>query len=319
VAAGRLEIAIEVLKKIEDTFGKREDTTKRIQELHKQMLDYQKKSMSEMVTISIGEPADFDAPEMQQVAIKLVMGKSLKDALYSLAFGCNNLIQNYDHIESEAKQDMESYKTHFIPKAHIDQEGKTKAISGDGKDDLKEYMFKNTNFYQGWYGLNFIAPACNQICSEHDLKLDDLSFIFYDNSLIPKGREPIYARGLLAGLQGDLVVASHLLIPQLENSLRHILKLNGHITSDLGIQNDYTLGKVLELSDLEQVLAKETIFTLRCLLTESLGSNFRNEICHGLFDHHQFFAPQLAYLWWLILYLCLVPSYKNWVNENQEK
>jgi ABC-type Fe3+-citrate transport system substrate-binding protein len=43
VAAGRIESAIQAFRKIEDTFGKRQDTSERIQELHKHMLDYQQK------------------------------------------------------------------------------------------------------------------------------------------------------------------------------------------------------------------------------------------------------------------------------------
>lgn len=319
VAAGRLENALRVFKKIEDTFGKKQETSARIEELHKQMLDYQKKSMSNIFSIPLGEGEnnDFINPQIQQIAIDLVKEKSLYDALYSLAFR-SNLIQRFEDIQSEAKQDIESHKiSYLIPRVLVDEEGKTKAVGGS-EDALVECTFKIANFYQCYYGLNFIAPACNQICLEHNVSLDDLSFIVNENPFIPKGREPIYARGLIAGLQGDFVVAAHLLIPQLENSLRHILKLNGSITSHLQIQHDYTLGKVLELADLKQLLTEDTIFNLRCLLIESLGSNLRNEICHGLFDYHRFFAPEVLYLWWLTLYLCLIPSYSQWASETKE-
>ncbi|MBD1886379.1 DUF4209 domain-containing protein [Microcoleus vaginatus] len=318
VAAGRLENAIAVFRKIEDTFGKKQDTSDRIQDLHKQMLENQRVSMSLMVTIPIAKPQKFDDPEMQKVARDIVRGKPLRDALYSLAFGCK-LIRALADIQVEAKADKSS---HLIPRAFIDEEGKTKAISGDGEESLENSMFRIATFYQSWYALNFIVPACNQICSEHSVHLEDLSFVVVENPFIPKGREALYARGLLAGLQGDIVIAAHLLIPQLENSLRHILKQNDFITSHLTsamIQDDYTLNKVLDLSDLKQVLNENIIFTLKGLLVERMGSNLRNEICHGLFSHNQFFKPQLAYLWWLTLYLCLlVPTYRQCVeNEDQ--
>lgn len=305
VAAGRIERAIQAFRKIEDTFGKRQDTSERIQELHQLMLDYQQKSMSRMVNIPV-DSSQFDDAEMQQRARELVTNKSLRESLYALAFRYN-LIKRLDDLQAEAEQDMESYKLRYlIPTALVDEEGKTKAISGNGEDSIEHTMFRIANFYQGWYGLNFISPACKQICSEHDMSLDDLSFIVDENPFIPQGREPLYARGLLAGLQGDPVIAAYLLIPQLENSLRHLLKQHGFIASKPEmIQDDYLLNKVLYSPDLKEVLTEDIIFIIKGLLVERMGSNIRNEICHGLFDYSQFFQPQITYIWWLTLYLCL--------------
>ncbi len=314
VAAGRLETAILAFKKIEDTFKTREDTSKRLQELHQQMLYYQKQSMSQMVTI----PIDFNDPNKQQFARELVQGKSLYDALHSLAFG-RNLIRSIEKLKTEAKKEIESHQiTHLIPASLVDEEGKTKAITKDDDNDLKNTMLKIAKLYHGWYGLNLVAPACNQICIEHNLTLDDFSFIVYDNPFIPKGREPLYAKGLMAGLQGDSIIASHLLIPQLENSLRYILKQNDVITSKREIiQDDFLLHEVLNLPELKEVLAEDLIFTLKGLLIERWGSNLRNDMCHGLLDHNYFFDPVLAYLWWLTLYMCLVPTYQQWINQNK--
>ncbi|BAZ21554.1 hypothetical protein NIES4073_24320 [Kalymmatonema gypsitolerans NIES-4073] len=320
VAAGRIKSAIAVFKKIEDTFGRRQDTSERIQELHKQMLAYQKQSMSQMVSIAIADPDDFRDPEMQQVARELVKGKTLRDALYSLAFGYR-LISTVEDLQTQAEEEMQSYKfSHLIPTTFVDEEGKTKAISGNGEDDLKNTMFKIAKFYQGWYGLNFIVPACHQIRSEHNVTLEDLSFVFHENSFIPKGREPLYAQGLMAGLQGDPVIAAHLLIPQLENSLRHALKQDGSIASKKEtIQDDFLLHEVLNSPDLIRVLKKDIIFTLKGLLVERMGSNLRNEICHGLLDYGHFFTPELPYFWWVTLRLCLVPTYRQWADETKEK
>ena len=322
VAAGRIESAIAILKKIEDTFGRRQDTSERIEELHKQMLAYQKESMSQMPMIPLIEEHQFDDPEMQQTARDLVTGKSLRDALYSLVFGCNNLIINFDDLKTKAEQDRESFVlSHIIPTALVDKEGKTKAISGNDENILESKMFKKASFYQSWYGMNFVAPACEQICSEHDVKQDDLTFIVTDNPFIPQGHELLYSRGLLAGLQNDPIIATHLLVPQLENSLRHILKQQGFIASNLTsqmIQDEYTLGKVLALKDLKNVLTEDIIFTLKGLLVERMGGNIRNEVCHGLYSYRQFFDARTIYLWWLTLFLCLVPSRKNWLQENNK-
>jgi Domain of unknown function (DUF4209) len=318
VAAGRIENAIAVFKKVEDTFGRRQNTFERMQELHKEMLACQKQSMSQMVSISFAEPDVFCDPEMQEVARELVKGKSLREALYSLAFD-HRLIHTVEDFEVKAKEEMQSYKLlHLIPTASIDSEGKTKAISGNGGNDLKDKMFQIAKFYQGWYGLNFIVPACDQICSDHTLTLEDLSFVLHENSFIPKGREPLYIQGLIAGLKGDPVIAAHLLIPQVENSLRHILKQNGSVASKREtIQDDFLLHEVLSSPDLMSILKEDIIFTLKGLLVERMGSNLRNEVCHGLLDYERFFTPELPYFWWLTLRLCLVPTYRQWADEKK--
>jgi hypothetical protein len=181
-------------------------------------------------------------------------------------------------------------------------------------------MLQIAKNYQGWYGLNFIVPACDQICSEHTVTLEDLSFVFHENSFIPKGREPLYTQGLIAGLKGNPVIAAHLLIPQVENSLRHILKQNGSITSKREtIQDDFLLHEVLSSTDLMSILKEDIIFTLKGLLVERMGSNLRNEICHGLLDYQCFFTSELPYFWWLTLHLCLVPTYSKWADEKRKK
>ena len=319
VAAGGIESAIVAFEKIEDTFGKKQDTSERIHDLHKQMLDYQKQSMAQTVSVSIGELEDFYDPEMQRVARELVRGKSLRDALYFLAF--SRPIRRTEDLQAEAEQNMKSYKlSHLVPTVFVDEEGKTKAVTGDGENDLKNTMFKIAKFYQVWDGLNFIIPACNQICSDHDVTLEDLFFVVQENPLIPEGRELLYAKGLMAGLQGDPIIAAHLLIPQLENSLRHMLKQNGSIASEREtIQDNLLLHEVLNSLDLKQILTENIIFTLKGLLVERMGSNLRNEICHGLFDYGQFFIPEVAYFWWITLRLCLVPTYRQWADEKKEE
>ncbi|WP_432327726.1 hypothetical protein ACRQ5D_31385 [Mucilaginibacter sp. P25] len=45
------------------------------------------------------------------------------------------------------------------------------------------------------------------------------------SSFIPNSRLRIYARGLAAGFENDFLLSAHLLVPQLENSFRHVAEL----------------------------------------------------------------------------------------------
>lgn len=101
-----------------------------------------------------------------------------------------------------------------------------------------------------------IDPARQQIIAEHPSRLVDLLFLVQDNPFVPLGRERLFLRGLHAGLLGDLVLALHLLLPQIENSLREIFTANRVITSKLesdNSQDEYDLGWILNHAEMAKI------------------------------------------------------------------
>jgi Domain of unknown function (DUF4209) len=109
-------------------------------------------------------------------------------------------------------------------------------------------------------------------------------------------------------------VATHLLIPQVEHSIRVLLANAGVITSSLatgGIQNEYNLNQTLVdekfAGPLTKILGEDLVFDLRGLLIEHGGSNLRNRVAHGLLDDGEFDSAVAVYLWWLVLRLCCLP------------
>jgi hypothetical protein len=102
-------------------------------------------------------------------------------------------------------------------------------------------------------------------------------------------------------------VAAHLLIPQLESSLRYLLIQWGVITSMLTgdmIQDEYPLTKIIYMPELNEILGKDLTFDLQGLLVDRHGFNVRNKIAHGMLSFDEFFYPEESYLWWATLRLC---------------
>ena len=79
-----------------------------------------------------------------------------------------------------------------------------------------------------------IEPARIALLEEHAIRQNDLLFLVQNNPFIPQGHEGIYLRGLQAGFFGDWLVAMHLLIPQIEASIRYVLQQYGNVTSTCG-------------------------------------------------------------------------------------
>jgi len=123
------------------------------------------------------------------------------------------------------------------------------------------------------------------------------------------GRELTIAKGLFAGFNGDLIVSTHLLIPQIEESIRMQLTVRGAITSGFSrgnVQNEYDLNTTLYMDEIKQLYDEDTIFDLRGLLVEHHGSNLRNYMAHGLLSDAQLQSHSSLYLWGLTLRLCVM-------------
>ena len=143
--------------------------------------------------------------------------------------------------------------------------------------------------------------------SEHAVRRHDLRHLVTFNHFIPPGHAGIFERGLQAGFYGDWLVAMHLLIPQIEASIRHVLQHEGVVTSTLesdGTQKEWDLNILLWKPEVEQILGLDILFDLRGILTEKFGHNLRNDLAHGLLPEGGYYRETCVYLWWLVLFLC---------------
>jgi len=287
-----------------------------VQEAHKKLLEYQKKSTAELHAFSSG----FDASDIVRDAIELVKGRTFEDALVVLALIAHpsSVGALRSHVERQAQ---ELFFVHHVPAMLLDKEGKvTGRMPGvhsepdeDAEKLLLAHMFKHAVFEYGITAQCRIAPAAERIALEHEVEARTFLPIVSNNPMVPEGREYVYARGLYAGLKGDLLEATHLLIPQFENSVRFVLEQCGVITSGLdadGIQEVHDLNRTLRLPETCKAFGEDTTFALRTLLVERSGSNLRNRMAHGLMAHEEFFSYETFYLWWLILRLCAAPLIK---------
>lgn len=121
-------------------------------------------------------------------------------------------------------------------------------------------------------------------------------------NFIPTERMPLYIKGIHAGFENDFITSAHILIPQLENSMKFILQRKEIITFKIAeeVQHDNTLGGILDK------LIEQTGNSMYCevkdFLTETHKVNFRNELLHGLLPPAKIYHYGI-YTWWLSLKL----------------
>lgn len=303
VASTFLQKAIEAYRRISNT----KDV---VDKLHKKLIEYERESVNEMQRFS----TDIDVTESVKNTIRNISDKSLLDALFALSLMVNS--PNVDNLRKEVKELANKYVFQYIVSGvAVNKDGKVTArkasmFSNDPsevEESIKQNMHQHAEFHRLIVAQSVIEPARHRINLDHNAILSDFMNIVNDNPFVPVGREHLFAQGLLSGLEGDYVIAAHILIPQIENTIRYILTQKGVVTSGMdsnGIQDERSLNSTLYTKEIEEVFGKDIVFDLQGLLVERMGANLRNRMAHGLMDYSSFFSIHVSYLWAITLRLC---------------
>lgn len=317
LASAHLKHAIEAYRKI-GGFGEK------IKEIHSLLLEYQEKSTKELKAAS----SEINLDDYAKEAITRVKGKTLYDAIIELALIVST--PEVNNLREQVQTLVKEYPIqHLFQTVSVDERGKVTGrmpnINSDDPEEVEKAfrakMFQHSSYHHTITAHRIIEPARHQINLEHNVRLSDFIPIVSNNPLIPPGREIIYAQGLHAGMEGDFLVAVHLLIPQLEYSIRYVLAQHGVTTSGInskGVQDEHSLNTTLYLPKIQEIFGEDITFDLQGLLVERFGNNLRNRMAHGLMAHDTFYSDQVLYLWGLILRLCCLPIIMQIQNNEGE-
>ena len=176
------------------------------------------------------------------------------------------------------------------------------------KDDrLKHEMYQQYHIHVKLAVDGRILPAFLQILEEHRVAMRFIYDICRNSSLVPVDRVDIWAQGLYYGFDRDFLVSSHLLIPQIEHLARILLRQENIPTTTIdenGVESEKSINSLLQEPKIYELLGRDLTEELKFLLTEPMGLNYRNKICHGLVGE----SPNSAdvYIWWLCLRLVVI-------------
>jgi hypothetical protein len=134
---------------------------------------------------------------------------------------------------------------------------------------------------------------------------------------VPRSQVPLVALGMARFFQGDLMSAAHLLIPQLEPCLRHILKMNGHDPvrqHDDGTEEEYDINAMFMRMrpELTTIFGENLVYEMDLLFVGRPGPSLRNALSRGQISAGACFHPDMVYGCWLIYRLCMVFLLRHW-------
>ncbi len=293
----------------------------RIKEIHLRFLELEREALSEMspMDLNVDEIPGFrDSEEiMQEAARAHVRGCNFERAVTRLAHIAKPI--NTASVRKQMASESEEFiGDKIFGTVALDHTGKVADSmppfglgSADGEAEaMRKKMVQHAR--QIYWPIQVawkIEPARITILREHGIRQRDFIWLVVGNPFIPSGHERMYVQGLQAGFFGDWLTAMHLLIPQVEASLRHVLQQSGVVTSTLeadGTQTERDLNQLLWMPEMEPIFGPDITFDLRGILIERFGHNMRNESAHGLMPEGAFYQPASVYLWWLVMRLCWI-------------
>lgn len=312
VAASFFMDAIEALRRLPDTKPRRQELEERLRHAQASVCD-------EMGVIS----TQIDLTELLQHAHRSVGGTTLAQAVGAFASLASS--PDPDDLRNVARRAAEdSPLSSMMPSTVVDEEGRVVAKSpgmfGEERERdiaLRHLIVQNEALRRQTAVQGLIEPARQLIQSEQPLDQRHLRLIVAWTPFVPADRVDLVTTGLARFFGGDFFSALHVLVPQLEHSLRHILKHAGvdpsAIHSDM-TQEVRTLSVMLdkERGPLEGILGPAIVFEIENLFDLRAGPSLRHQVAHGLVSAGDCYATDAIYACWFIFRLYCLPLFPHW-------
>ena len=219
-----------------------------------------------------------------------------------------HFIPKRDEAENQVRQHARDHPVLFLfPKQILDYEGRPIASIGSIEDDLEDnvvHHVSQTMIYSAFFLRNALAAFIERF----EMSTQDFLDHIYTSPIFGEDKQEIIRKGIEAYLQGDSLSAVHLLIPQIEASIRNLAELLGIATvkeRNEGMQYK-PLGSLLRERLLEDAMVRDASWYFRILLTDQCGWNLRNDVSHGLLPHEQFSQGMADRVFHVLLLLGLI-------------
>lgn len=291
----------------------------RIESLKTELQQHEEDSLSEFGSFSV----PMDLTDERRATIEEFEPLDVHEMLLRLAFTCRAPDKIALHKNCLEKRDKYFFSS-ISGKSYTDERGKVIAKSAHvphGSQPTGEWFDHES---LGEAGLQyhiateaFIRPACVTMSRCQLIDARHFEPIVCSSEFVPPGFEAIFSQGFSKLVQGDMVSAAHLLIPQLENALRHVLISRRSNTAKLNVdltQEDQSLKQLLShyWEEIEQVFGVDNTYLFHILFNLKGGPMLRHEVAHGKLSTAQCFEPSCIYACWFIFHLTCIPLAPRW-------
>ena len=209
----------------------------------------------------------------------------------------------------------------IIPQKLMDREGRVIAKIGSLQDDLDGRVVRQTS-QQMQIEFPWLHAAIDRMRERLSLIQSDLRAHLMKSPVFDGSKAPILERGLAAYLDGEAIVAAPILIPQVEEALRNLLRLSGgstHKPHRLGGLMLKTLDDLLREEAVVKSLGENVVHYFRVLFTDQRGWNIRNDVCHGITPLAAFSPQMTDRIFHSLLVLALLRKQEGGASDSADK
>lgn len=216
---------------------------------------------------------------------------------------CKDNLPTEKAIQDELKQGYQSPFLGTISTVIVDHLGQTVSVNNKNvQEDI------SLDIYYSFIVDMRIIPMIQLINEKFYIEEKYIVEFFHFNPFVPAGYEALFAKGIYYFLKQKFIEAATILIPLVENSLRHVLSENQptiYKKNDEEIfSNKIRIDELIGLVQKENLLDATLLFHLKELVSNS-RYNVRNYIAHGLYPEEMFYTKHIIVLLFIIFVLSL--------------
>ncbi|MDU0366883.1 DUF4209 domain-containing protein [Microbacterium sp. KSW4-17] len=218
-------------------------------------------------------------------------------------------LADYDFEVAAAKTIREKFPlVTDVPRRTVEKDGRISAMSGRKEQDafgvrlpVWHQMMRSHTIRVSTVVPQILEPTWQQLRRSDRLSRADFIDIASASALVPPDRARSVGTALFYGYVGDFFTAFQLLVPQIENLVRHRLRDAGESTSRYrdGVEDENSLPSLLGSAKLDEVLDVRMAYELRALFGGIGGPNLRHRTAHGQLPDAEEDSPYPLYVWWL--------------------
>jgi len=212
----------------------------------------------------------------------------------------------------------------IMPITYFDREGRQVSLSTNNREEhANDKLWENhySLMYDGFsrtrivYGK--IDPARKTIQQNHKMSWLDFMPIVTLSPFVPPSHSKIFAVGFEKLFEADFISAAFILIPQVENSLRHILRVNDKYQSRMSddmTEEDHSIKGIYShfSASLDEILTPELSSEVERIFNRKPGPALRHEVAHGKLTDDDCIDSDTYYALWLIYHVVVLFLLPQW-------
>lgn len=293
------------------------------EELEAELRRLQRASIRDLGSFEI----DIALPEERERILEVFAPMDFSTAMKSFALLKGS--PKMEDLEAEALRRAEDNPlSAMMAIKHVDDMGRT-VVNTDhaGTEEPSEAWFVHAvgqaeSLRRAMVVANRIEPVRLLIAQTIAIEERHFRTIVGRSHFVPELQAPFYALGFARFFQGDFPSAVHLLTPQLEASLRHVLRARGSDPTkrrDDATEEDRSLDAIIgnHRSELIEILTEPVLDELNRIFNVQPGPTLRHDVAHGQLSAGQCYSSDAIYACWLLYRVCcgfLMPKWDEWVR-----